>query len=206
MSSVDETSLSYRLMNHQDINEVPLMCQGTRDAVSARIDDIGSAAVLVFDGDQHVAQLQFRRYDAALRSPDGLWDPLYWGDFGDYAPRLSQNSLAVFCFHVGQLENSGARDQRYQGRGIGLEMLDHLLTWAETQNFAAITAKFTPAPRPVMSFMGGQPLDAYVERGFELHRDWIDEQLWEVVQQRGLVEADTTADEAARVGCCIRRF
>ena len=130
MMADGDSKLTYRLLQSEDIGHVPMMCQGDEKAVFTRIADIGSAAVLVFDGKQHVAQLQFRRYDRELRSPNGLWDLLYWGNFGETAPRLPVNSLAVFCYHVGQLDDSEERDKRYQGRGIGLDMLDYLIKWA----------------------------------------------------------------------------
>lgn len=206
MTVDEDPNLIYRLLQSEDIGQVPMMCQGGEDAVMTRVADIGSAAVLVFDGEQHVAQLQFRRYDRDLRSPKGLWDPLYWGDFGDTAPHLPANSLAVFCYHVGQLEDSDARDKRYQGRGIGLDMLDYLIDWAVDQAFSAMVAKCTPSPRPVMSFMGGQPAEAYIERGFELQHSWVDSQLWDVIRERQLVDETAIAYEAARVGCCVKRF
>ncbi len=197
-------TITYRPMVVADIDMVPLGCQGPRDAIAERIDDLGAAAILAFDGDQHVAQLQFRRYDPHLRSPDGLWDPLYWGDFGDYAPSLPGDTLSVFCYHVGQLEDSEARDAKYQGHGIGLALLDHFLNWASDAGFVSVTAKCTPSPRSVMSFMGGQPAEAYSERGFELTASWVDTQLGEVIRQKGLVPEGVDLDEAARVGCCVK--
>jgi GNAT superfamily N-acetyltransferase len=198
--------INYRPMTLDDVEYVPLGCQGSHDDIEQRINELGATAILAFEGEQHVAQLQFRRYDPNLRSPDGLWDPLYWGDFGEHAPDLLQNSLSVFCYHVGQLEDTEARDVRYQGRGIGLAMLDSLLAWADKAGFEAIAAKCTPPDRPVMSFMGGQPADAYRERGFELVASWVDRQLREVIQQKALVAEDADMDSAARVGCCVKRF
>ena len=206
MSENQTGDIRYRMMTLEDVDAVPIGCQGSRDEIEARIQDLGSCAVLAFDGDQHVAQLQFRRYRADLRSPDGLWDPLYWGDFGEQAPRLPDNALSVFCYHVGQLENTEQRDSRYQGRGIGLELLDRLLVWAPDRGFEAIIAKATPPPRAVMSFMGGQPADAYKERGFEVVRKWVDTQLREVIREKALVAADADHEEAARISCCVRRF
>ena len=155
-------TLTYRPMVLSDLDAVPVGCQGSRAAIMERIGDLGAAAMLAFDGEQHVAQLQFRRYDQDLRSPDGLWDPLYWGDFGEHAPVLPSNTLSVFCYHVGQLDDTKARDAKYQGQGIGLALLDHFLRWASTAGFASVTAKCTPSPRAVMFFMGGQPAEAYI--------------------------------------------
>lgn len=206
MSEASEPEITLRLMTAEDVDRVPIDCQGGREALLQRCEDLGAAAVLAFDGEQHVAQLQFRRYDPALRSPDGLWDPLYWGDFGAHAPDMPADSLAVFCYHVGQLEPGEARDPRYQGRGIGLALLDAFLDWAECSTFAAVVAKCTPPYRPVMAFMGGQPPEAYLERGFSLHASWTDGQLREVVRERGLVPDRVTADAAAEVGCCVKRL
>lgn len=189
-----------------DIDKVPLGCQGSRDAIVKRISELGAAAILAFDGDQHVAQLQFRRYDQDLRSPDGLWDPLYWGDFGEHAPALPAATLSVFCYHVGQLEDSEAREPKYQGQGIGLTLLDHFLQWASAAGYKSVTAKCTPTPRAVMSFMGGQPAEAYQDRGFELVASWVDTQLRDVIQEKGLVPEDADMDAAATVGCCVKRL
>lgn len=191
-------------MTVADIDQVPMQCHGQSDAVSERIRTLGSTAILVFDGEQHVAQLQFRRYNAALRSPDGIWDPLYWGDFGETAPDLPPNSLSVFCYHVGQVDNTEARDPNYQGRGIGLAMLDFFLDWADAAGFETIAAKFTPSPRPVMGFMGGQPAEAYEARGFKVVNSWVDQQLYDVLREKELVARDTAADDVARVGCCVK--
>jgi GNAT superfamily N-acetyltransferase len=201
-----EGVIRYRPMTMADIDRVPIGCQGGREALAARIRDLGAAAILGYDGDRHVAQLQFRRYDPALRSPDGLWDPLYWGDFGEHAPALPAGSIAVFCYHVGQTDDSEARDDRYQGRGIGLALLDHLIEWAVRRGYAAMVAKCTPPVRSVMSFMGGQPAAAYIERGFELRASWVDAQLRAVIAEKNLVPEATDMDIAARVGCCVRTF
>ncbi len=196
--------IRYRPMTMADVGHVPTGCQGSREAVGTRMAELGSAGILGFDGEQHVAQLQFRRYEPALRSPKGLWDPRYWGDFGDRAPELPVDSIAVFCYHVGQIDDSEARDRRYQGRGIGLALLDHLIEWAVASGYEAIVAKSTPPDRAVMSFMGGQPVGAYIERGFELLTSWVDEQLRDVIIEKGLVSAGTDTDTAARVGCCVK--
>ena len=191
-------------MTADDVGRVPIGCQGGAAALDKRIADLGSAAVLAFDGTQHVAQLQFRRYDRACRSPDGLWDPLYWGEFGAHAPALPEQSLSIFCYHVGQRDDSERRDARYQGRGLGQTLLDHLLAWAADAGFAAVAAKATPAHRAVMAFMGGQPPAVYRARGFRVAASWIDRQLLDVVHEKGLVPEGTGADAAARVSLCVR--
>jgi GNAT superfamily N-acetyltransferase len=200
------SKISYRPMVLKDIERVPLGCQGSLDEILNRVDDLGATAMLAFDGRQHVGQLQFRRYDSNLRSPNGLWDPLYWGDFGDFAPDLSREALSVFCYHVGQLDDTDARDPSYQGQGIGLAMLDHLLSWASKKEFKAVVAKCTPPGRAVMSFMGGQPAEAYQDCGFELVASWVDTQLRDVIQEKGLVPEDADMDAAATVGCCVKRL
>jgi GNAT superfamily N-acetyltransferase len=206
MQDQNSPTIHYRPMVTEDMTGVPLQCQGTTAVLGERIADVGAAAILAFDEEQHIAQLQFRRYDAELRSPDGLWDPLYWGDFGAHAPQLPHATLAVFCFHVGQLEDSEARDPRYQGRGIGLAMLDFLIRWAQARKFTAIVAKFTPARRAVMSFMGGQPEAAYAARGFVTHASWVDKQLRSVIGEKQLLGDEVVVDSAATVGCCVKRL
>ena len=198
------SDLGFRLMTAADLGRVPIGCQGGAPAVRARIADLGSSAVLAFDGVQHVAQLQFRRYERTCRSPDGLWDPLYWGDFGVHAPALPANSLSVFCYHVGQLDESERRDARYQGRGLGLALLDALIDWAAGNGFAAIAAKAVPSHRAVMAFMGGQPPNVYLDRSFQVATSWIDEQLLDVVREKALVPEGTNPDASARISLCVK--
>ncbi len=206
MSTGAASEFSLRLMTADDVGRVPIGCQGGETALAARIADVGSAAVLAFDGARHVAQLQFRRYDPTCRSPNGLWDPLYWGEFGDAAPALPDNSLSIFCYHVGQLDDSERRDARYQGRGLGVALLDYLLDWAVGAGFAAVTAKATPPHRAVMSFMGGQPASIYRAHGFEVEASWIDRQLLDVVHEKALVPEGTAPDVAARVSLCVKNL
>lgn len=198
--------IGYRMMTLDDVARIPISCQGSVLEIEARIRDLGGAAVLGFDRDQHVAQLQFRRYARDLRSPRGLWDPAYWGDFGEQAPRLSEKTLSVFCYHVGQLDETERRETQYQGRGIGLQLLDYLVSWATDSGFEYIVAKATPADRRVMSFMGGQPVSAYLQRGFDVAASWIDQQLREVVGEKSLVSPDESLDDAARISCCVKRL
>ncbi len=202
----DTSDIRMRAMTEADIGAMPIGCQGDEETVRARIRDIGSSAILAFDGDRHVGQLQFRRYAADTRSPTGMWEPLYWGDFGAHAPDLPAATLAVFCYHVGQTDDTDARDPRYQGRGIGLQLLDWFLVWAGGKGFAAVTAKATPPARAVMGFMGGQPAEAYAERGFDVIASWVDEQVLGVVREKELVPPGTPDALAAGVSCCVKRL
>ena len=205
MSNPSDT-IAFRPMAAADIGRVPIGHQGEPQEVRQRIADIGSSAMLAFDGSQHVGQLQFRRYVPGTRSPQGLWHPLYWADFGARDVDLPAQTLAVFCYHVGQLDDTDDRDPRYQGRGIGLRLLDGLLDWATRAGFAALVAKAVPAPRPIMAFMGGQPAKAYQERGFEQADSWVDAELKTLVVDKRLVPSDMSPDEAARVSCMVRRL
>ena len=144
---LNQQVINYRPMNKEDVDYVPISCQGTRANLLRRFDDIDSCAILGFNGDRHVAQFRFRRFEHNLVSPNGLWDPLYWWGFGDFTPALPENSLSVFYYHVGQIEDNEDRDHRYHGRRVGLALLDYLVDWAERNGFAALTAKFTPADR-----------------------------------------------------------
>lgn len=213
-----DDALSFRVMTTADVDTVPLDHQGTVDEVLARIDDLGSAAALVFDGSQHVGQLQFRRYEPELRSPNGLHDPLYWGDFSAIgAPELPQRTLNLFCYHVGQLESGDERDTRYQGRGIGSGLLDAVIDWADAARIDAIVAKAVPAVRAVAVFMGGQPAAVYAERGFEIVARWQDADLLAqleatmnddsplAVELRRLVETGEGLAAASEVAICVRR-
>ena len=206
MSESRQNNISYRPMVADDVDHVPIGCQGERSVLLARIDELGSAAILAFENAQHVAQLQFRRYDRDLRSTEGIWNPDYWGDFGDQGPELPYATLSVFCYHVGQTDDTENRDPKYQGRGIGLALLDYLLEWAEAQGFEAIIAKCTPPERPVMGFMGGQPPEAYIARGFEKVASWVDQQLAAAVLEREIVSENADLDAFARVGVCVKRL
>lgn len=198
--------ISFRPMTAADVGVVPISHQGEPDEVLQRIADLGASAILAFDGDQHVGQLQFRRYEPGMRSPKGLWDPLYWADFADHAPDLPAGTLAVFCYHVGQRDDTDARDPRYQGRGLGLRLLDHFLDWARQTGFAAVVAKAVPPFRPVMLFMGGQPASVYQACGFEMVASWVDPELHAIVKDRSLVPGGVTSEDAARVSCCVRHL
>jgi hypothetical protein len=188
-----------------DVGSVPIAHQGDSVEVLARIADLGSSAVLAFDGDQHVGQLQFRRYKAGTRSPSGVWDPLYWMDFDAHAPDLPPGTLCVFCYHVGQLDDTADRDERYEGLGIGASLLDCLLDWARAGKFEAVIAKATPPHRAVMEFLGGLPEAAYQARGFGTAARWVDADLARVVQERELFTEGEIQD-ASTVACCVLRL
>ena len=204
--SKDSDTIRFRTMTVDDIGTVPIGHQGDQDEVKARIRDLGSSAILAFDGSQHVGQLQFRRHAADTRSPKGLWDPLYWGEFGNAAAPLPDRTLSIFCYHVGQLDDTDDREARYQGRGIGLRLLDYFLDWAELTGYEAVVAKATPAPRAVMSFMGGQPVKAYTKRGFEVFSSTVDQELRTIVREKRLVAADADYDSAALISYCVKFF
>lgn len=203
-SEVRPPTIRYRPMTKGDVGHVPISCQGSKEDIDKRLEDLESCAILGFDNDKHVAQLQFRRFDPSLRSPNGLWDPIYWGDFGENAPCLPHDSLSIFCYHVGQLDDTDQREPSYHGCGIGLSLLDYFVDWSEAHDFHAIAAKFVPPVREVMSFMGGQPLEVYLERDFEQRSQWIDKQLQEVLIEKNLVAEGSNLVEAATVGCCVK--
>jgi GNAT superfamily N-acetyltransferase len=185
------SAIHCRLMVASDLGRVPIGHQGDAEQVARRIAELGSSAVLAFDGDAHVGQLQFRLHVPGTRSPAGLHDPLYWGDFGEHEPPLPTGALGLFCYH--------------QGRGIGAQLLDTLLAWADERGVPALVAKAVPPHRPVMAFMGGQPPAVYEERGFTTVASWVDADLRAVVARDGLAPAGVSLDDASRVSCCIRR-
>ena len=194
--------VTYRAMAASDVGSVPVGCMGEPDELAERLASLGSAAILAFDGDRHVGQLQFRQYIGGQRSPNSIWDPLYWMDFDGHAPALPPGTISVFCYHVGQLDDTDDRDSRYFGQGIGARLLDHLLEWAADSGAAAVVAKASPSLRPVMGFMGGQPVEVYEERGFEVVAGWSDPDLAEAVVERGLATAEQLP-AAATVSCCV---
>ena len=194
--------ITYRAMVLSDIGSVPVGCMGELDELEARIAGLGSAAILAFDGDRHIGQLQFRRYVEGQRSPHSIWDPAYWMDFDGRAPTLPEGTISVFCYHVGQLDDTDERDSRCFGRGIGAGLLDRLLAWAASTDIGAVVAKATPSLRPVMGFMGGQPVEVYEERGFQIVASWSDPDLAEAVVERGLATHDQLP-AASTVSCCV---
>jgi hypothetical protein len=172
-----QSQFRYRLLELADIEDVPLSCQGNREEVVERIAEIGASAMLAYEGTTHVGQLQFRPYLSGTISPDGINDPLYWMDFGSHAPPLPGRTLALFCFHVGQLENGGARDPQYFGRRMGTGLLDATLVWARKAGFRAVVAKATPPAWPIPQFMGGMPAGVYTSRGFDRAASYHDSAL-----------------------------
>ena len=199
-------AITLRQMTTADVGRLPIGCQGEPDEVRQRIAELGSSAILAFDGAQHVAQLQFRAYVAGRRSPKGVHHPLYWADFGDRAPALPERTLAVFCYHVGQLDDTQARDARYQGQGLGARLLDRLLDWAALNGFAAVVAKAAPPDRAVMAFMGAQPPAVYEARGFTVAASWVDPELRAWIAEERIVPPGSDLDAAARVACCVRHL
>jgi GNAT superfamily N-acetyltransferase len=166
------TEIRFRPLAFDDLDAVPLQCQGEPAELAERIARCGSSALLAFDGDACVGQLQFRPYVAGTRSPNGLHHPLYWMDFPDSTPAPPEPALALFCYHVGQLaSNPERRDPRYLGRGIGQALLRETLTWARGHGFAAVVAKGLASCWSLIQYMGGMPWSVYEEHGFtDLHR------------------------------------
>lgn len=159
--------------------------------------------MLVFDGQKHVGQLQFRPYVPKSISPHGLHHPLYWMDFQDHAPVLPANTLALFCYHVGQTDNTQDRNPQYFGKGIGLSLLDKTLAWAESEGFDAVIAKGCPGYRSIIEFMGGMPSDTYRGKGFKIEATYIDRELRGIVER---MERDWDPDKASEIGVCVRYF
>lgn len=206
MSSNNLGAIRFRPMTAQDIGRVPLDCHGEAADLAARVCDLGAAAILAFDGDQHVGQLQFRKHRPELRSEKGVFSPDYWGDFAGRAPPLPERTLAVYCYHVGQLTDGKERDPRYQGRGLGGALLDEFIVWAQANGFAAIVAKAMPADPVVMQFMGGQPEHVYAAKGFTCVDRWVDRQMYEALLERDLIAKDADPEVVASVGLCVREL
>ena len=214
-----ESEFCYRSLEPADIDDVPLSCQGNREQVVERIAEIGSTAMLAFEGNRHLGQLQFRPYVYGTASPDGINDPLYWMDFGDHAPPLPERTLALFCFHVGQLEDGNARDPQYFGRRMGTDLLEATLAWARKAGFQAVVAKATPPTWPIPQFMGGMPAGVYASRGFEQAACYHDADLRRgldaVLEGRygsqwqdalgTLVREGVNLDDLATATVCVRR-
>jgi GNAT superfamily N-acetyltransferase len=53
-----QAEFRYRPLEPADVDRVPLSCQGRREEVTLRIAEIGSSAMLAFEGDRHVGQLE----------------------------------------------------------------------------------------------------------------------------------------------------
>jgi GNAT superfamily N-acetyltransferase len=206
MESSGLGSIRFRPMLAGDIGQVPMNCHGEASAVSERIRELGAAAILAYDGDQHVAQLQFRRHLRDLRSKEGIFSPDWWGDFAGRRQNLPDRTLCIYCYHVGQLTDGEARDQRYQGRGLGAALLDYLVDWADANMFGAVIAKTVPANTAVMRFMGGQPENIYAAKGFIRIDRWVDRQMHGALVDRGLIAKDEGAESVATVGLYMREL
>jgi len=171
--------------------------------------------MLAYEGETHVGQLQFRPYAAGTVSPNGLHHPLYWMDFTNHAPQLPERTLALFCYHVGQLDNTAARDPRYFGRGLGTRLLDEVLSWAASAGFEAVVAKGCPNFWPVIRFMGGMPAEVYQSRGFAVVAAYQDLELHNAVEDmienpagddlRKLLQG-RELDDAAQISICVKRL
>jgi GNAT superfamily N-acetyltransferase len=201
--SVGLNQISFRPMTVDDLGTVPLDCHGRPTELLGRLGALGAAAILAFDGAQHVAQLQFRRHQPNQRSAAGMFSPDYWGDFEGRAPNLPVQTLCVYCYHVGQLTDGMARDARYQGHGLGLALLDELIAWARSQRFEAIVAKAVPADKRVSRYMGGQSEQAYLSRGFKRLDRWIDHDVHDALVERGVIGRDSDPEATAGMSLCV---
>jgi GNAT superfamily N-acetyltransferase len=195
--------LTFRPMTLDDIGHVPIGHQGTPSEVAARIESLGTSAILAFHSGRHVGQLQLRPYVPAVRSA-GLFDPLYWGDFSMVEAPLPAAGVCIHCYHVGQVDDSDERDTRYQGVGIGARLLDVLLAWADEHEIPAVIAKAVPPYRPVTTFMGGQPASIYLPRGFSIVDSWVEGELREVIETKGWLGEGADLDAGARMRCAVR--
>jgi GNAT superfamily N-acetyltransferase len=204
-----ESVIQYRPLAATDVETVPLLHQGTPEEVRARIAAIGSSAILAFEEGAHVGQIQFRPYEPGVVSPNGLHDPLYWMDFEDQAPTMPDRSLTLFCYHVGQLDNTDRRDPRYMGRGIGTRLLDETIAWAKKAGFSAIIAKGLSSLRPIPQVMGGMPTELYLRRQFKIAASYYDQQLLEwipgMINKTGQEEnISTNYKDTARIDICVK--
>ena len=159
--------------------------------------------MLVFDGPKHIGQLQFRPYIPNTVSPQGLHHPLYWMDFQGQAPELPEKTLALFCYHVGQTDNTQARDSHYFGKGIGLHLLKETLRWSQKAGFEAVIAKGCPGYRPIIEYMGGMPTEVYREQGFKIANTYIDLELRTAVES---LSGNWDPDQASEIGVCVKLF
>jgi GNAT superfamily N-acetyltransferase len=182
--SIDAGAISYRALAERDLPFVPLQCQGEPEEVRERIAACGSSAMLAFDGDRCVAQVQFRPYAAGTRSPRGIHHPLYWMDYPEETPALPEPALSLFCFHVGQVEDDPERrDPRYLGRGIGTELRRRAVDWAGEHGFRAVVAKGLAPCWPVIQYMGGMPWPVYDQHGFAAVHSYHDPELRQVLDE-----------------------
>jgi GNAT superfamily N-acetyltransferase len=127
-------------------------------------------------------------------------------DFKGYAPTLPSQTLTLFCYHVGQRDDTSARDARYFGRGIGLRLLEETLKWATSAGFEAVVAKGCPRFRPVIEYMGGMPTEVYKAKDFEVVASYHDPDLRALIEDmlRSNALEGVDLDEAAEVSVCVR--
>ena len=180
----DAPPVSFRPLAEHDLDSVPLECQGEPAEVRERVHEAGSSAMLAFAGERRVAQLHFRPLITGMRSPQGIYHPLYWMDYPAATPSLPECSLCLFCFHVGQVDSTPEhRDLHYLGRGIGQRLLRETLVWAGEHGFRAVVAKGLAPCWPVLQYMGGMPWSVYERYGFTAHHAYHDEALRGVLDE-----------------------
>lgn len=179
-----EMPISYRPLAESDLAFVPLQCQGEPEEIRARLAAAGSSAMLAFEGDRCVAQLQFRPYQPDARSPRGIHHPLYWMDYPQEMPALPERTLSLFCYHVGQVEaDPEQRDRRYHGRGIGTKLLRQTVAWAAANGFQAVAAKGLAPSWATIQYMGAMPCAVYEREGFVAIHDYVDADLRAVLDE-----------------------
>jgi len=142
------------------------------------------------------------------------------GDFGQAnAATQPPGTLNLVCYHVGQWTCSSARDPRYQGRGIGVALLEQFVRWADATGVEATVAKALPPYRALAVLMGGHPASVYEDHGFEVAARWCDRDLRDrlpnvlagehgdgvAVALRKLCDEGLTLDALAEVAMVVRR-
>ena len=198
--------LELRMMTLADVGTVPIGHQGAPDQVRRRIEDLGRAP----SSPSTAVGTSPSSSSAATRRAGGCpagWTSRCtgWTSTATRSP-LPEQTIVVFCYHVGQTDDSDARDPQYWGRGWVCGSLDMLVGWAAEHGYA-IVAKGVPAARPVMTFLGGQPASVYESRGFTTTATWVDTELRAVVERDQLAPpGDETASMTMPASaCCVRR-
>ena len=169
----------------------------------------GTCAIVALDDGVPVGQLYLRAYRPGFRAEKGLWEGAFWADLNGVEDRveLPERTLMLGCWHVGRVRDADGAEREapeYRGRGIGKALLEGAVAWLGAQDrFTALAAKATDSEdRGYIGFVGGLPLSAFTEAGFERLASYDDPCF---LADPGVVPESAVAEHPARFHLVLRR-